>query len=153
MIWPLDLTSRLGIASGEPRPYTSYIDRSGALRVFNNSDRHDRPRIHSFLSSYWLLSCWLITTDDRQTDSIVTFLSKSGRTLPHILWHSTWGRRQALWIGSPALHTQETHRNVLQPLKTVKSPLPEAVKSPTGTEIRHGTTSDVRAGITIIKIS
>ena len=25
---------------------------------------------------------------------------QSGRTLPHILWHSTWGRRQALQIRS-----------------------------------------------------
>jgi hypothetical protein len=78
--------------------------------------------IHSFLSSYWLLSYWLITTDDRptdrptdrQTDSTVTFLSESGRTLPHTLWHSTWGRRQALWIRSLVLHTQETCRNILQ---------------------------------------
>ena len=50
VIWPLDLTSRLGIALGEPRPYISYIDRSGALRVFNNLDRHDGHIIHSFLS-------------------------------------------------------------------------------------------------------
>jgi len=50
VIWPLDLISRLGIALGEPRLYTSYIDRSGALRVFNNLDRHKGHIIHSFLS-------------------------------------------------------------------------------------------------------
>jgi len=42
---------------------------------------------------------------------------------------------------------------VLQLLKTVELPLPEAVKSLIGAEIGHGTTSDVRAGITIIKMS
>jgi len=42
---------------------------------------------------------------------------------------------------------------VLQLLKTVKSPLLEAVKLLIGAEIKYGTTSDVRAGITIIKIS
>jgi len=50
VIWPLDLISRLGIALGEPRPYISYIDRSGALRVFNNLDRYDKYIIYSFLS-------------------------------------------------------------------------------------------------------
>jgi len=42
---------------------------------------------------------------------------------------------------------------VLQPLKTVELPLPEAVKSLIGAEIKYGTTSDVCAGITITKIS
>jgi len=50
IIWPLDLISKLGIALGEPRLYISYIDRSKALRVFNNLDRHDRYIIYSFLS-------------------------------------------------------------------------------------------------------
>ena len=42
---------------------------------------------------------------------------------------------------------------MLQPLKTVKLLLLEAVKLLIGVEIEHGTTSDVRVGITIIKIS
>jgi hypothetical protein len=39
---PLDLISRLGVASEEPRPSISYIDRSKALRVFNNLDMANR---------------------------------------------------------------------------------------------------------------
>jgi hypothetical protein len=44
VVWfsPLDLTSRLGVALEEPRPSTSYIDRPGALRVFNNLDMTNR---------------------------------------------------------------------------------------------------------------
>jgi len=62
VIWPLDLTSRLGIALGEPRPSTSYIDRSGAFKVFNNLDRHEGHKIHSFL--LFLLTAFLLIFTD-----------------------------------------------------------------------------------------
>jgi len=45
VIWPLDLTSRLGIALGEPRPFISYIDWSKAFKVFNNSSDPNRYTI------------------------------------------------------------------------------------------------------------
>jgi len=63
-----------------PWHFPVYIEPSASLLLLTS-----RPTgIHSFLSSYWLLSYWLITTDDRltdrptdrptdrQTDSIVT---------------------------------------------------------------------------------
>ena len=51
---PLDLISSLGIALGEPRLSASYINRSRALIVFNNSSRTDRQ----FLSLNTLLSTY-----------------------------------------------------------------------------------------------
>ena len=56
VIQPLDLISRLGVVSGEPRPSISYIDRFKALRVFNNLYRTNR-QIVSFFKNTLLSTC------------------------------------------------------------------------------------------------
>ena len=76
---------------------------------------YEQTRIHSFLSL--LTDCFPTDYDrptDRQTDRQHSdFPSKRGRTLPHIIWHSTWGRRQALQIRSledQAAERQQQHQ-------------------------------------------
>ena len=78
-------------------PLASFLLSLPYLLYTNTSYRNT---FFSFLTDLLRLIDYDRPTDRQTGRQHRDFPSERGRTLPHILWHSTWGQRQALQIRS-----------------------------------------------------